>query len=214
MSSRSRTPADPLYGKTIDLPLTLGKHAAVRIAAAAVLPLVFILAPSLGRDGDPRLALVRILGFVLVPLCAYGAFSIYRASRWADCHFRLTREDVTIPLYPVYRRQSRTLALEDLVAVQIGAVGNHLALELVDRERTYKVPWDWFPPEWDVRYLVLRIQTRARLRRDGKRPSAKQLAVAEAAIDHVDAPEMVVVHDPNDAPEVLVVGDDAPGARR
>jgi hypothetical protein len=39
----------------------------------------------------------------------------------------------------------------------------------------------------------------------GKTPlSAKQLAVAEAGIDHVDSPEMVMVHGPDDAPEVLV----------
>jgi hypothetical protein len=208
-----RIPSDPLYGKTIDLPLTLGKRAAVRIAVLAILPLLFLLAPALGRDGDSRLAMVRIGGFVLVPLCAYAAFSIYRASRWTDCRFRLTRHDVTIPLFPVYRRKSRTLALDDVVSVGIGSVGNHVALQLVDRNGTYKVPWDWFPPDWEVQYLAIRIQARAHQRQQGMRLDAKQLAVAEAALDHVDAPEMVMVHGPDDAPEVLVVGEDAPSAR-
>ena len=203
-----RIPADPRYGKTVDLPLTFGKRAGIRIAVAVLLPFPFLFAPMLGREGDPRLALVRLCGVVLVPLCAYLAFSIYRASGWTDCRFTLTRKDVTIPLYPVYRRQSRTLALDDLVAVRLGTVGNHLALELVDRERTYKVPWDWFPPEWDVRYVAARVQTRVELQRDGKRMSAKELAVAEAGLDHVDSPDLVVVHGSSEKPEVLVVGDD------
>lgn len=205
-----RIPPDPLYGKTLDLPLTLGKRAGIRVAFLAILPLLFILAPSLARDADPRLAMVRLCGFVLVPLCAYAAFSIHRASRWTDCRFTLTQKDVTVPLYPVYRRQSRTLALDDLVSVGVGTAGKHVALQLADRERSYKVPWDWFPPGWDVRYVAARVQTRAHLRRQGKPMNAKQLAVAEAGLDHVDAPEMVMVHGTDDAPEVLVVGGDAP----
>jgi hypothetical protein len=93
--------------------------------------------------------------------------------------------------------------------VGVGTAGNHLALQLADRERTYKVPWNWFPPGWDVRYVAARIQTRVHQRAGGKRLNAKQLAVAEAGVDHVDAPEMVMVHGTDDAPEVLVVGGDA-----
>jgi hypothetical protein len=199
-------PEDPRYGKTIEVPLRLGKRAGVRIVVALLVPLFFIVVPSFAHAADARLTVVRVSGFVLLPICAYIAYSVYRAASWKDCRFRLTRQDVTIPLYPVHRRQSATLALEDLVTVRTGSIGGHLALELVDRERTYNVPWDWFPKEWDPRYVGMRLQARVRLRHEGRSMTAKEVAVAEAALDQAASggEGMVIVHGTDDDPKLLV----------
>jgi hypothetical protein len=67
------------------------------------------------------------------------------------------------------------------------------------------VPVDWFPAGWPVPYLAARILTRADLRRRGERPSAKQLAIVEAGLDHIDSPDTVLVHGADDAPEVKTI---------